>query len=58
MRYMDYTFVNFKNKVCSSKYLHCFYNLHLSLKYTQEDEEQNVISFRDVSVQKDDNGKY
>ena len=58
VRYMDDTFVIFKNKECSDEFLKSLFNLHPSLKYTKEDEKQRTISFLDVSVQRNDNGKY
>ena len=34
VRYMDDTFVIFKNKECSNEFLKSLFNLHPSLKYT------------------------
>ena len=58
VRCMKDTFVIFKNNDCSNEFLKSLFNLHPSLKYTREDEQQSTISFFDVSVQRNDNGKY
>ena len=34
------------------------FNLHPILKYTKEDEKQSTISFLNMSVQRNDYGKY
>ena len=56
--YMDDTLVIFKNKECSDEFLKSLFNVHLFLKYTKEGEKQSTISFLDVSVQRNYNGKY
>ena len=52
IRYIDDTFVIFKNSECNNELFLFLYNVHPFLKYTKKDERQNTTSFLDVRAKK------
>ena len=53
--YVDDTFSLFKKEAGFQKFLTCLNSLHLSLKFTNEIEANNSLSFWDVLVTKSNN---
>jgi hypothetical protein len=51
-RYMDDTFVLFKNKDQSSKFLNYINEFHPNIKFTIENEENNCLPFLDILVER------
>ena len=56
-RYVDDTFVMFKNKIESASFLECLNSLHKNLKFTKEEELNNSLNFLDVCIQRSIDGE-
>ena len=57
-RYIDDTFIIFKERAHSDRFLEYLNKQHESIKFTKEDEKDNKLSFLDVEVKKNDDGTF
>ena len=57
-RYIDDTFIIFKEKEHSEKFFQYLNEQHHSIKFTREDEKDNCLSFLDVQITKNADGTF